>query len=316
MSEPNNDSGDESFDLRQGPALTKPDSFITPQVDQRKASSGGEADILILSPGDVVRNQVCWRCKLEYNAILPNCTHCHAANPTSKLQRSATSADTVKQKSSLWVACMCFLAIVSTSVVFGLVLSAQAALSGKNVQADNSTFLVLVTFAVEFVDTIIVIIAISYAGSWMTKTSYRPKTATRVVVWLIGLAAVAGLIILNLFYHQLLIDFFQFERIESAITGYFPVVLFLFCIQPAIIEELFCRQLCVTAFQDHMGIHSTVFLTAVMFGIFHIFVPLSVPYLIFVGIILGYARILSGTILLPIAMHFFHNLVVILLEKS
>ena len=43
MSEPNNDSGDESFDIRQGPALTKPDSFITPQVDQRKASSGGEA---------------------------------------------------------------------------------------------------------------------------------------------------------------------------------------------------------------------------------------------------------------------------------
>lgn len=316
MIEPNNNSGDESFDSRQGPAPIQPDSSITPEVDQTKASSSGDADILFLSQGDAVRNHVCWRCKLEYNAVLPTCTHCHATNPTTKLQRGATSADTAKQKSSLWVACMCFLAIVSTSVIFGLALTAQAALSDGNVQADNSTFLILVTFAVELVDTIIVIIAISYAGSWLTKTSYRPKTATRLVVWLIGLASVAGLIILNLFYHQLLIDFFQFERIESAITGYFPVVLFLFCIQPAIIEELFCRQLCVTAFQDHMGIHSTVFVTAVMFGIFHIFVPLSVPYLIFVGIVLGYARILSGTILLPIAMHFLHNLVVILLEKS
>jgi membrane protease YdiL (CAAX protease family) len=47
-----------------------------------------------------------------------------------------------------------------------------------------------------------------------------------------------------------------------------------------------------------------------MFGLAHLGVPLSVPILILIGVMLGYARVLTGGVCIPILLHFIHNMLV------
>ncbi|MEW4491113.1 CPBP family glutamic-type intramembrane protease [Thalassoglobus sp. JC818] len=64
-----------------------------------------------------------------------------------------------------------------------------------------------------------------------------------------------------------------------------------------------------------MGIGSTLLVTSFMLSFAHFGVPLSIPILIVVGLILGIARSKSGGLLLPMIIHFFHNLLVISIEQ-
>jgi membrane protease YdiL (CAAX protease family) len=84
------------------------------------------------------------------------------------------------------------------------------------------------------------------------------------------------------------------------------------CVQPAIVEELFFRGCCWRVMTPVMGVHTTVLVSSIMFGFAHIGVPLSIPILTAVGLLLGYSRAWSGSLWLPMILHFVHNLVVIL----
>ncbi len=66
------------------------------------------------------------------------------------------------------------------------------------------------------------------------------------------------------------------------------------CIQPALVEEWFFRGIAWKTFRDHMGPHGTVWVIAIMFGLAHVGAFLSVPVLILLGALLGYARLYSG----------------------
>ncbi|HYO25375.1 MAG TPA: CPBP family intramembrane glutamic endopeptidase, partial [Lacipirellulaceae bacterium] len=88
------------------------------------------------------------------------------------------------------------------------------------------------------------------------------------------------------------------------------------CVQPALVEEAFCRGLAIRLLRRVIGVHSTVMISATMFSLMHVAVLLSMPYLFLVGLALGYLRIASGTIWLPIVVHFFHNLLVLMIEWS
>lgn len=52
-----------------------------------------------------------------------------------------------------------------------------------------------------------------------------------------------------------------------------------------------------------------------MFALAHLYNPLGLPILFLIGIILGYARVYSGGLLLPMLMHFGHNFAIIYLES-
>jgi membrane protease YdiL (CAAX protease family) len=85
------------------------------------------------------------------------------------------------------------------------------------------------------------------------------------------------------------------------------------CLQPAIIEELFFRYIAFGVLYRVTGLHSAVWVTAVMFAAVHLYNPLGMPYLFVVGVVFGYARAWGG-LALPMGMHFFHNFAVIALE--
>ncbi len=52
-----------------------------------------------------------------------------------------------------------------------------------------------------------------------------------------------------------------------------------------------------------------------MFALAHLYNPLGLPFLLLMGIMLGYARAYSGGLLLPMLMHFGHNFAVLFLES-
>jgi membrane protease YdiL (CAAX protease family) len=85
-------------------------------------------------------------------------------------------------------------------------------------------------------------------------------------------------------------------------------------IQPAIIEELFFRYLAIGVLRQVTGNHAAVFVSSVMFALAHIYNPFGMPYLFVCGMFLGYVRIGTGTILLPILFHGIHNAIVVYLE--
>ena len=65
-----------------------------------------------------------------------------------------------------------------------------------------------------------------------------------------------------------------------------------------------------------MGGNAVVWITAVMFAAAHVGVPLSMPVLFVLGVLLGYARLASGSIYLPMVLHFLHNAVVMALNAN
>ena len=81
----------------------------------------------------------------------------------------------------------------------------------------------------------------------------------------------------------------------------------------AIVEELFFRYLALGTLRRVLGMHGAVWVSAVMFGMAHIFVLPSIPLLTLVGVVLGYMRVWSGGMTLPISLHFLHNLAIIAL---
>ena len=95
----------------------------------------------------------------------------------------------------------------------------------------------------------------------------------------------------------------------------FDLIAFLtICVQPAVVEEAYCRLFALDCLRGPLGRHAAVWISATMFGFLHVAVLPSVPYLIVVGAVLAYLRLASGTLLLPILVHLAHNLVILLIE--
>jgi membrane protease YdiL (CAAX protease family) len=57
-----------------------------------------------------------------------------------------------------------------------------------------------------------------------------------------------------------------------------------------------------------------VFLSALLFAMAHPGTPLCIPTLTLLGNVLGMLRLLNCRLILPMLFHFFHNLLVVLLE--
>jgi membrane protease YdiL (CAAX protease family) len=83
-----------------------------------------------------------------------------------------------------------------------------------------------------------------------------------------------------------------------------------------IVEELFFRYLVLGHLRTVMGMHGAVWVSSVMFGMAHVHAFGSVPILIVVGAGLGYMRVMSGSLAVPMLMHGLHNAAVLAWEGS
>ncbi len=93
---------------------------------------------------------------------------------------------------------------------------------------------------------------------------------------------------------------------KSTYTGSFASIFCTIAIVPAVCEELLFRG----AIQGSLGTlkkpMARVLLTGILFGLFHIDL-IRIPFAVIMGIILSYAYLRSGSIFVPIVMHFANN---------
>ncbi len=167
----------------------------------------------------------------------------------------------------------------------------------------------------ELMDTVLVglaFLAIGHPRSWRRVSDVPPAWQ-----WTAAVVGIFLVVAVNRGYHTVLRGYLGLVPMRDAIvasTGVTPLVLVSYCLEPALIEEMFFRYLALDTLRSAMSVHAAVVVSSVMFGLAHIGAPLSIPMLTLVGVALGYARVASGRLALPMLLHFLHNLIIVLVE--
>jgi membrane protease YdiL (CAAX protease family) len=173
----------------------------------------------------------------------------------------------------------------------------------------------LVHLLVEFeaIATLLVLFTFAAAGR---PPRILPSPRRRSVTWLFAPFALLLLLAFNFAYGHVIKQyvgkppFFEYVDITDVIHSTWLLIL-LVCIQPGVVEELFFRHLMLGHFRNLMGNHGAVWASAVLFGAVHIHNQPGLPVLIVLGAGLGYLRLYSGSLLLPMLAHGVHNGVVL-----
>lgn len=96
------------------------------------------------------------------------------------------------------------------------------------------------------------------------------------------------------------------DSISNTYSGTFLATFCTIAVVPPVCEELLLRGAIQKTFSDLPKPIHTILLSGLMFGLFHID-PIRIPFATMMGIILSYAYYRSGSILVPILMHFANN---------
>ncbi len=130
----------------------------------------------------------------------------------------------------------------------------------------------------------------------------------------IGLAALAGLLVVNYGYHELLLRSLGVEGLdvisemrESLGCG---GLIFLICLMPAVVEEIAFRGLLQHWLQVAIKPMRAIILASALFTAMH-FSIISAPYLFAVGMLLGIVKWKTGSLYPSMLIHFLHNLAVV-----
>jgi membrane protease YdiL (CAAX protease family) len=206
-----------------------------------------------------------------------------------------------------------FLIFLGFSVVFGFVI--RFGFDPEKFRGEQGARrLHLIELVVEGLDTLLVIVGLIWIGR--VPSLPRQSLSVRILTWCAAPSILLLLILLNFAYHRMIRQLIQVPLLEEDLLAHknlIWLIILTVCVQPAIVEELFFRYLALGGLRSVTGIHGAVLISSVMFGMAHIFNPLGIPYLIGVGVVLGYMRVASSSLVLPIVMHFGHNLAVVYL---
>ena len=138
---------------------------------------------------------------------------------------------------------------------------------------------------VEAADAVLTVVALALV--WRQAKQPLPE-GTALLTWLAAIPVMCALLGLNILYitflRELLKPFGTATPVEIKVTF---VTVLLICVQPAIVEELFFRQMTLGVFRKSMNLHLAVWLTAAMFALAHLGNPLGMPYLFLVGGVLS-----------------------------
>lgn len=166
-------------------------------------------------------------------------------------------------------------------------------------------------------DAILVVIAAGMLGG-IKRSQFDPRRVPA-VWWGWALFALIVAIPINLAYHGAVISLLGLEDTVQMTkpfveTGY-PLWVAMLCIvvQPAVIEELGFRGVIQGRLSKVIGQRESWIIVALSFGIIHL-AWLSMPYLAALGLVLGWLRLRSGSLLPPMLLHALHNLCICLIE--
>jgi CAAX protease family protein len=250
---------------------------------------------------------LCWRCGKQVEPDNEVCCHCRASllrerGPVASV--SPRDAETLPPVKLIWV----FSLLLLVSLFYGWAVHfcwpPQALYRGRQELQREIAW----TLVVEAVDVALLGLALLWIGP--PAGLPRPSWSRRTAAWLAATPLLVLLLVVNVGYHRVLQDLFFMPNPErdldvtEGLLGWFVLI---FCVQPALLEEFFFRYLALGVLREWTGTHTAVLISAVMFGMAHVFAPLSIPLFVAIGLALGYLRVASGSLVLPIVLHFGHN---------
>ncbi|MFI5378139.1 MAG: CPBP family intramembrane glutamic endopeptidase [Tepidisphaerales bacterium] len=257
------------------------------------------------TPGDDIpvarRVQYCGRCGAILLEGSGDCAAC--AQRTARQSANRTySAEWSDIKSAM----MLYFSLLAVSVVTIIVLlssKGEMGVTGEIVASSAMSLIVLV---------------------WSIARHDRVRrllfSRSRIRWYFLALGCPIATFLLAALCIQLLVRLFQVEPIaylapyqREGWSFVWPVLLI--CVQPAVFEELAFRGVIQGSIEAVVGPWQGVLVSAAMFAIIHLSIP-SLPHLLTLGIVLGWLRMGSGSIYPGMIVHFLHNLLVLLDERS
>jgi membrane protease YdiL (CAAX protease family) len=294
----------------RGDDLSIQESMESPPCDPAAAGA--------IAPQSTVR---CWRCDKPYVDPLECCPFCKARNRLESVGHrvAVENVDIGEPRSAAGVAGAmdstleddlifvlgCFIAMLAVSVLAGVARAIDVKLGHR------SSELWILSIA-EFCDTIIAGVALTRLGA---RRSHVPAHR-----WLSAAAvgpALVALLALNLAYHRgvnWLIEPPAWMTVQLLPDASWGSAIATICLQPALVEEVFFRYLLLGVLLTILTPRSAIAVSGLMFGLAHCGVPLSIPYLIVLGVALGVLYYCGG-LMLPVVAHFLHNLAVVAIER-
>ena len=236
-----------------------------------------------------------------------------AGRPGTGERQAAANPPRLRPVTALMVTMVGFVGMMGVSfgyMAYNLATAAETMLLPEDEIREQ---MMIETGVFEAVDTAIVVLTLAAAGIPPVRAVAGKRA---VVMWAFGVPCLGVLFALNMGYHLTLRALFNPEDvIEIGLAdGWWTILLV--CVQPAVVEELFFRYMLLGHLRPHIGTHGSVGLTAVLFGMAHLGGFISWPVLMIVGVGLGYARVFSGGLALPILLHFLHNLAVLVVDHA
>jgi len=264
----------------------------------------------------------CWRCGKPVEERMTLCPYCRASLRTNKARRGsrrrARPEDVLEEdelgahpqmSSALGPLLGLFVALLVVSLIQGLTV--RGLIENNKLTPE---IIEQITWVVAAVDTLLVVVALIF----LPRPAPLPRVSGegRALAWVGAVPLLAALLGLNFAYRWLLLRALGLDQNVGGGLSFSVSLFLLICVWPAIVEELFFRYLALGTLRRYMGLHAAVLVSSVMFGMAHVGQPFSIPLLILVGIGLGYMRVASRGLALPMLMHFAHNLVVLLVASG
>jgi membrane protease YdiL (CAAX protease family) len=202
-----------------------------------------------------------------------------------------------------WVVSIAYFLLLATLLGFGIV----AGLSGVTKESEMYGWMA----AIGVFTGVMTLGALGLV--WKSAKQKLPE-GTLGLAWLVALPVLTALMIVNIAYISYMREYFKpFGAVQTEHIEVTLATILLICVQPAIVEELFFRQMMLGVFRKSYSTHTAVWLTGALFAFAHLGNPLGMPYLFLAGVVFGYARVFGG-LPLPMVLHFLHNFIVIAYE--
>lgn len=98
------------------------------------------------------------------------------------------------------------------------------------------------------------------------------------------------------------------------LSGNYIVGIIVVALFPAVFEELLCRGFILTALRGRISSIKAIILCSFLFALLH-FDPIRIPFTFIAGLSLSWVAWKTGSVVLPIFMHFIHNFTLFSLAK-
>ncbi len=257
----------------------------------------------------------CWRCGRMGFKDLETCIYCRAplvrgASPSPRW--SGRGREAGAGAPGLVKVVLIFIGLLITLLVFFAVQQQTGAGAFDHATVKRRVNQLLV-FSI--IDGILILLAWAWVGR--PPALPRQSVTVRAAAWAVAAPVLLLALALNYAYTHTLRDWLNVPLIEPEFVHFkdllLPVILVM-CVFPAFFEELFFRYLALNTLRGVTGTQGAVLVSSVMFGMAHIGNPLGIPLLMVIGLVLGYMRVASGSLVLPMLMHFGHNLAVLFMK--